>query len=250
MAAMDIVGRTRDERVPSGNLLTRFLKRLVWRRGFLRDQLKKEVYYELHLGLVRLRSRLDPVVLMKRRRLLKMKKVKLNLGCGRRVVPDWVNLDGWYHPGLDLVMDIRCRLPFAANSTAFIFTEHTLEHLTYEEAELCLRECYRILEPKGAIRIGVPDVKRFIESYYINDSEFFLVASPGLRRTEAVNKIFIYDSHKFMYDYETLERLVRTVGFTNIYLSNYGGTRFCEFRDLDRNDPKRIAQTLYAEAVK
>lgn len=48
-------------------------------------------------------------------------------------------------------------LPFESSSLEFIFSEHFLEHLFFDEALSLMRECYRILKPFGVIRTCVPD---------------------------------------------------------------------------------------------
>jgi predicted SAM-dependent methyltransferase len=48
-------------------------------------------------------------------------------------------------------------LEFDDCSFDFIFSEHFFEHLTMVEAMALLRECRRVLSPKGVIRIVVPD---------------------------------------------------------------------------------------------
>lgn len=49
------------------------------------------------------------------------------------------------------------RLPFEDGSLHFVFSEHFFEHLFYDEAISLLRECHRVLAPRGLIRISVPD---------------------------------------------------------------------------------------------
>jgi len=49
------------------------------------------------------------------------------------------------------------RLPFDNNTINFIFSEHFLEHLFFDESLSLLKECYRILKPFGVIRTCVPD---------------------------------------------------------------------------------------------
>src|SRR5437762_12855170 len=53
----------------------------------------------------------------------------LNIGCGRRAHPDFLNLDYAWHPGVDLFHDVRKGLPFREDGLLGIFTEHCVEHL-------------------------------------------------------------------------------------------------------------------------
>jgi SAM-dependent methyltransferase len=58
---------------------------------------------------------------------------RLHLGCGRNILPGWVNLDSVPLPGVDVVADLdRCAtipLPFESDSFDEFFGSHLLEHL-------------------------------------------------------------------------------------------------------------------------
>jgi predicted SAM-dependent methyltransferase len=49
------------------------------------------------------------------------------------------------------------RLPAKDSSVTFVFSEHFLEHLFFDEALALLVECHRILTPGGIVRVVVPD---------------------------------------------------------------------------------------------
>lgn len=46
-----------------------------------------------------------------------------------------------------------------------IYHSQVLEHFTKDQAEFFIKECYRILKPKGIIRIVVPDLENIISEY-------------------------------------------------------------------------------------
>ena len=48
--------------------------------------------------------------------------LKLNLGCGATLFPDWINVD--ISPTADIVADVTKNLPFKDSSVAFIYSEH------------------------------------------------------------------------------------------------------------------------------
>ncbi|PLY03574.1 MAG: hypothetical protein C0623_00730 [Desulfuromonas sp.] len=97
----------------------------------------------------------------------------INLGSGGAVVPGFVNIDFFGTAGVDYSADLRFPLKIPSNTACGIFSEHTLEHLTYTETENLLRECYRIIVPGGGIRIVVPDLSIFMQKYIDNDLEWF-----------------------------------------------------------------------------
>jgi predicted SAM-dependent methyltransferase len=77
----------------------------------------------------------------------KIKNLKLNVGCGKIKLPGWVNID--IEPSADLIIDIRKGLPLDDGSVNFIYSEHFLEHLTYEEGRKVLEEFQRCLKVGG-----------------------------------------------------------------------------------------------------
>jgi predicted SAM-dependent methyltransferase len=118
---------------------------------------------------------------------------RLNLGCGLRTHPNWINVDGSWnatlakHPILRKILsslrfmppdkaqipwsrdifvhDIRRPLPFPDDSAEVVYASHVLEHLYREEGQQLIHECFRVLAPGGIIRIIVPDVKTIIREY-------------------------------------------------------------------------------------
>ena len=100
----------------------------------------------------------------------------LNLGGGKWYYPKWENVD-FYQSGVfvDYKIDFREKksLPFSDNCVNAIFTSHVLEHLDDESLIFLLKECYRILKPKGILRISVPDMDKAMEACKNNNYSFF-----------------------------------------------------------------------------
>jgi predicted SAM-dependent methyltransferase len=89
----------------------------------------------------------------------------LNLGCGARVHPAWVNLD--LTPAVPEVHrhDVCAGLPFADDSFDVVYHSHLLEHLQHHVVPGFVRECRRVLRPGGVLRLAVPDLEQICRLY-------------------------------------------------------------------------------------
>ena len=83
-----------------------------------------------------------------------MERVKLNLGSGTDIRPDYVNLDIAPLAGVDVVHDLsELPLPFEDGSFEEVLCKDVLEHLDYVPV---LRELHRILRPGGRLVVEAP----------------------------------------------------------------------------------------------
>lgn len=81
-------------------------------------------------------------------------EIRLNVGCGRDLLPGWVNCDYVTGPGVDRVFDASKRFPFPDDSVDRILISHVLEHI-FNWPDTIL-ECHRVLKLGGEIEIRVP----------------------------------------------------------------------------------------------
>lgn len=98
---------------------------------------------------------------MKREQTLKL----VNIGCGAVFHSAWINLDIKSTSPDVKIFDIRRGLPFSSSEIDACYSSHVLEHLTPSQAGKLLAECFRVLRPKGIIRIVVPDLESIVRSY-------------------------------------------------------------------------------------
>lgn len=89
----------------------------------------------------------------------------LNLGCGSRYHPAWVNVDFRSNGNGVIVHDLKKRLPFDDVSFDAVYHSHVLEHFPKHHAPLFLRECFRVLRPGGILRVVVPDLEQIVRLY-------------------------------------------------------------------------------------
>jgi predicted SAM-dependent methyltransferase len=174
-------------------------------------------------------------------------ELKLHLGAGEHHLDGWTNID-LYVPrrNLELFWDLRRGIPFPDNSAVAIFAEHLFEHIPLGATLIMLRECRRVLKPGGILRIGVPDLERYVHAYMGTDPLFEECLPNRPTRAAALNEVFYFYRHRFIYDFETLDRLCKEAGYTRVEKSAFGAGRIQPSPDLDM----RKCETLYVEAEK
>ena len=93
------------------------------------------------------------------------KELRLNLGSGQRLIPNFYNVDHLALPGTDIQADLNEPLSeLPDNCVAEIYSRHTLEHIS-RFLELMV-ELYRVTKPGGRIEIIVP---HFSNPYHYSD---------------------------------------------------------------------------------
>ena len=167
----------------------------------------------------------------------KNKPYKLHIGCGKNIFEDWINIDiEANHPCVDLLCDIRNELPFEDESCSFIYNEHVLEHLTVEEGLFFLKECHRVLQPGGVLRVAMPDLKDVVDNYnsenfrdpdWLKWPEYQFIQT----RAEAINISFRWWEHKWLYDREELNRRLSEAGFTIAKAAEWGKSNVPELEN-------------------
>lgn len=89
----------------------------------------------------------------------------LNVGCGARFHPAWVNVDAVPASAEVRAVDVRAGLPFGDGEFAAVYSSHVLEHLGADEAAALLKQMHRVLAPGGIVRIVVPDLEAIAREY-------------------------------------------------------------------------------------
>ncbi len=182
--------------------------------------------------------------------------VKLHLGCGTAYKEGWINIDNNSDNNinkLDLNWDLRNNLPLDDNSVDFIFNEHFLEHLSIAEGQRALRDFLRVLKPSGIMRISMPDLERVVALYnnpnWKKDCEkFFKKFGLDFIKTKAefININFRAWGHKWLYDWEELERRLAEAGAKEITKATIYKSKYPELNNLET----RAESVLVAEVKK
>lgn len=168
-------------------------------------------------------------------RLKNISPLKLNIGCGQVRLTGWVNID--IEPNADLIVDVRKELPFNDDNVDFIYNEHLLEHLTFEEGKKFLLECYRCLKKCGVLRIAMPDLDYIIRKYNSDWANQDWLSWPGFKFIETkgmmINVSFRYWGHQYLYNEEDLRKQLTQAGFKNISRCNWNVSTHSELTDLE-----------------
>jgi len=181
--------------------------------------------------------------------------LSINLGAGPFGREGWVNAD-LECPG-NLHLDIRKPLPFADRSARRILAEHIIEHLDfYHEVPRLLRECHRVLEPGGVLRVIVPDMALYCRAYVSETPVAFERLGWDLEKLPKdiptpmaiLNHVFHQGGeHLWGWDWVTMALALKEAGFGDITRQSYGVSVDPELA-IDREDHR--AYSLYADARK
>ena len=175
----------------------------------------------------------------------------INIGCGPNVEAGWVNVDASRGPGIDVVWDLRQGLPFKDESASAIFGEHVIEHLPREDAQELLKECHRVLQPGGVLRLSTPDAGKYLRSY-AGDGEFLRDPYFGEKIETPLDRVNLMmreaGSHLWVYDAPSLLLALKQAGFSNMQESAFRKSSHAAMSDLD--SAAREFESLYVEATK
>ncbi len=94
-----------------------------------------------------------------------MNKHMLNLGCGNRFHPDWVNINFSSTDEGVIAADLSKGIPFPDESFDMVYHSHLLEHFSKTDAPGFVGECNRVLRPEGIVRVVVPDLETIARQY-------------------------------------------------------------------------------------
>jgi len=163
-----------------------------------------------------------------------MAETKLNIGCGRKVMEGYVNIDKVPLEGVDVVWDLeKTPLPFEDNSVDEILCEHILEHI--QNFMPLLEEFHRICKPNASIIVSAPYYRyegsfrdpthvRFFTEHsfdYFKDGMTFCHYSHirfNVKKVELKNHFFsgVKNTHKKIIKYVPFKKFLNMF-FWNIY---------------------------------
>lgn len=173
--------------------------------------------------------------------------INIELGESQKRLEGWTTVD--LNEGSDICLDLSSLpLPFPDNCIHQIYSSHLLEHLFHREMSELLVECYRILRPKGIIKIAVPNGRIYLEAYFkpeeFNYKEYCLWDT-GLSYKSKIDYVnymaYMGGHHRHMFDEESLLIILADAGFKNVKIRDFDPAL-----DLEN----RKYESIYAEAEK
>lgn len=194
---------------------------------FLFEQLR----LEFHAAFNHLANSLLPHRRWRLRKLRRRSGLRVNVACGASILEDFINLDLFHKDPRVLLWNCRRRLPLADESAVGIRVEHFLEHLEpRQELPAFLKDCFRVLQPGGVLRIIVPAAERFLRAYCADGREVFRELNfpepfphDLPTRMDIANHIFHqWHEHRWAYDFETLAHRLESAGFSRPAQTSFG----------------------------
>lgn len=151
--------------------------------------------------------------------------LKINLGCGLDRRDGYLNIDIRTDVGADVVLDLeRAPYPFADNSAEEAIAKDLIEHFSFRDIEKLLRELHRILKSGGKLIIQTPDLEQIMGSINNKEISGFWNISYWLYGGQEYRENY----HKLIFTKDEMKLLLERIGFRvdNIYS---GGTNLiCE----------------------
>jgi predicted SAM-dependent methyltransferase len=137
--------------------------------------------------------------------------VRVNLGCGEKPLPGYVNVDARELREVDVVADVT-RLPFESGTLAEVASAHLVEHFRQHHLATVLLPYWKsLLKSGGVLRVVCPNWAAMIRRLNAGEmslAEFKLVTFGG--------QDYPGDDHFAMYTPETLTGVLREVGFSEV----------------------------------
>ena len=180
---------------------------------------------------------------------------KLHLGAGPVLLDGWLNTDKYPASSRIAYVDTTKRFPFARDTFEYVFSEHMIEHMSWQAGARMLKECHRVLVPGGIARIATPDLGKIVglyghsgdpdsERYIALVTDTFLKGIGGYKASFVINNGFRNWGHQFLYDRDLLGLALRRAGFEEIRFFTMGESDEAALRRIESRlgENRRIDQ--------
>ena len=189
---------------------------------------------------------------------------KLEIGAGSEDKAGWLNTD--IEPtAKEAFLDATKPFPLPDHSMHYVHSEHVIEHLTYDDGFVMIKESFRVLDHGGRVRIATPSLNKVVallDGPSPEAAEYLAgkAASHHYPRTAdpagfLVNHEMREFGHQFLYTPKLLRARLEEAGFTNIKEFTPGESDDPGLRDVEVRANLDIAkwnayETFILEGVK
>jgi len=155
--------------------------------------------------------------------------VKINLGCGERPLPGFLNVDIRDIPGIEYPnIDVKNLSCFPDNHADYLYACHVLEHLPRTATFRALCEWNRVLKPGGMLRIAVPDWDAMVAYYQeTEDLENLLNILYGGAEEPS-------NHHYRVFNYGSLKTILAEAGFKRFSRYDWRTTEHAAYDDFSK----------------
>jgi predicted SAM-dependent methyltransferase len=146
--------------------------------------------------------------------------MRLHLGCGKKLWPGWVNVDG--NAPADVIHDLSKPLPYEDKTAKEIHCIHLFEHFYPHQVDDVLADWFRVLRPGGRLVMEMPDFvkacRNTIEAIDKGEipSDKYCMWPLFSNNPDGCQ----YHDHKWGWTYQTLKPVMEKAGFINVVEDN------------------------------
>lgn len=159
-------------------------------------------------------------------------EVQLHLGCGPLALEGWINIDNQPYAGIDFRWDLARGIPF--RNARYVFAEHFIEHLSYQQGADFTRGCRAALRDDGILRLSTPNLDWVWRIAY--QPAAWTGDDDALRDCFVLNRAFRGWGHQFLYNLTTLTALLQNAGFETVRPLRYGESDTPALAGLERHE--------------
>lgn len=155
--------------------------------------------------------------------------MKLHLGCGKRNIPGFINVDLARFPHIHYRRSVDDLSMIPSGSVELIYTSHAFGYFDREEARAVLKEWRRVLKRGGVLRIAVSDFEKLVRIYKKYGQLKKIIGPLFGRWPIRGNEEYIYQ--KTIYDFKDLKKLLNECGFTSVHRYDWRKTIHKDYDD-------------------
>jgi predicted SAM-dependent methyltransferase len=137
--------------------------------------------------------------------------LKIHLGAGPINLQGWVSIDARKAPHVHLQSEGFALDEFTDGAISEIYMCHVLEHFSFEEIEVILRNLHKKLKVGGILRLSVPDFDSLVTVYHANGNNLELIKLALMGGQD-----YAHNFHKSVFNRATLSRLLVKHGFIHV----------------------------------